>query len=43
MTAKINGLAPTFRITFNERPAPIKNKVSVKPALAIATITGLIF
>ena len=35
-----NGLKPTEANTVRERPAPIKNKVSVKPAFAIVIKYG---
>ena len=41
-TASNSGFTPTFFNTLNERPAPIKNKVSVKPIFETLTMSGLI-
>lgn len=37
-----SGFNPTDASTLRDRPAPIKNKVSVKPALAMLITYGLI-
>ena len=41
-TANNNGFTPTFFKILNDRPAPIKNKVSINPDLENFTIKGLI-
>ena len=41
MTPWISGLKPTDRNTLPDRPAPIRKRVTVKPALATDTMYGV--
>ena len=43
ITATNKGFIPIFLMIFMESPAPIKNKVSVKPAFEMLMIAGLSF